>query len=122
MKGDFSNASEAFKARNPHLFGVGRLPHPVAQPAAPALESALPKRQAGARGGRRGDRRPAVTIVSFRRRLISDQDNLVAGAKALRDAIARWLNVDDADRVVRWEYGQVQTAGEEGTVVRIEIV
>lgn len=60
-----------------------------------------------------------ITIVSCRHRLLDD-DNLVAGAKPLRDAIARTFGLDDADKRIRFEYGQVLTQGEEGTVVKLE--
>ncbi len=36
-----------------------------------------------------------------------DDDNFVAGCKALRDAIAKWLGVDDGDARLRWHYGQL---------------
>lgn len=60
-----------------------------------------------------------IALISFRRREL-DRDNLIGGFKPLRDAIARWLNLDDSDRVIEWEYGQQKTSGLEGTAVRIE--
>lgn len=62
-----------------------------------------------------------VTIVSFRRRLL-DSDNHIAGCKPARDAIARTLGIDDGSEQVRWCYGQVQTDGEQGTIVKIEML
>lgn len=59
-----------------------------------------------------------VRIVSFRSRLI-DEDNLIAGAKSLRDQIAFRLGADDADPRLCWEYAQVKTTGPEGTLVVI---
>lgn len=35
-----------------------------------------------------------------------DTDNLIAGCKALRDGVALWLQVDDADPRVFWVYDQ----------------
>ena len=35
-----------------------------------------------------------------------DLDNLIGGGKAIRDQIAEWLGVDDADPRVTWEYAQ----------------
>lgn len=60
-----------------------------------------------------------VTLIRFGRKLL-DNDNLQGGFKPLRDAIARWFNLDDADTVIQWEYGQQQTAGRTGTAVRLE--
>jgi hypothetical protein len=60
--------------------------------------------------------------MSARRRLL-DEDNLVGGAKALRDAIAQLLGIDDSELGVRWHYSQaeVRTEAEEGTLVRVEV-
>lgn len=62
-----------------------------------------------------------ITITAYRRKLLDD-DNLVAGAKALRDAIATSLGVDDADTRLKWEYRQHTTEGAEGTLVTISRV
>lgn len=35
-----------------------------------------------------------------------DTDNLAGSMKAVRDALADWLRVDDATPLVRWEYAQ----------------
>lgn len=42
--------------------------------------------------------------------------------KPLRDEIARWLGLDDADDCISWEYGQHQTRGGEGVAVKVESV
>lgn len=60
-----------------------------------------------------------VEIVRYGVRAL-DEDNLIAGAKPLRDAIARSLGVDDADKRIRWRYSQVLTECSTGTLVRIE--
>ena len=60
-----------------------------------------------------------VTLISFRKRELDD-DNLIGGFKPLRDAIARWLGLDDNQRVIDWQYGQVETKGRAGTAVNIE--
>ena len=59
--------------------------------------------------------------MSARRRLL-DEDNLVGGAKWLRDAIAAHLGIDDSELGIRWHYSQaeVRTPEEEGTLVRVE--
>lgn len=38
-----------------------------------------------------------------------DEDNAIAGLKAVRDAVARWLGVDDGDPVVSWKYAQAHS-------------
>ena len=35
-----------------------------------------------------------------------DDDNLRPALKAVRDCVAAWLGVDDANPLIRWEYGQ----------------
>ena len=35
-----------------------------------------------------------------------DDDNLRMALKAVRDCVAAWLGVDDANPLIRWEYGQ----------------
>jgi predicted Fe-S protein YdhL (DUF1289 family) len=116
----FPHASESFKARNPALFGLGQLPNPVAQsnpvhePApADGRKEKGPFRMAG------GGIVLRVTLVSHRRRE-ADDDNLTAGCKHLRDAIANWFGLDDSQRVIAWQYGQVLTKGREGTSVMVE--
>jgi hypothetical protein len=50
---------------------------------------------------------PPLTITMTRvapRRL--DDDNLASGFKAVRDGIADWLEVDDGDRRLTWQYAQ----------------
>ncbi len=46
-----------------------------------------------------------VTITRIAPRAL-DTDNLVASAKAVRDAVAKWLRVDDADPSVEYCYTQ----------------
>lgn len=50
-----------------------------------------------------------------------DSDNTTSGGnKALRDAIAESLGYDDGDARIRFQYGQCETLGETGCIVRIE--
>lgn len=60
-----------------------------------------------------------VTIIRFGHKLLDD-DNLSASYKSLRDGIARSLAIDDGDHRIRFEYGQVETRGKTGTIVRME--
>jgi hypothetical protein len=69
--------------------------------------------------GRHGGVVARVAIVAFRRREL-DRDNLIGGCKALRDAIAGWLGLDDSEHVVEWTYSQHITRGQRGCAVRIE--
>lgn len=114
LKPNFDNASESFKRLNPHLFGVGAVapsqPKPGGLSPAPATD-ALEKR---------GSFSLVVSLVSFRRKLLDD-DNLSGSCKHLRDAISASLGLDDGDRRIRWEYGQVESRGKTGVAVKIEL-
>ena len=82
----------------------------------PALARRPPKRKGRAEGIRL-----RVLIISIRQRLLDD-DNLCAGAKPLRDAIAARLGVDDADKRIKWEYQQLEWTGQPATLIRFEWV
>lgn len=117
MKAEFPNASESVKRLNPHLFVGGVATHKPQ----PNTGAALGGFEAGAqRGdGGLGGRIEVGLIAATHRRL--DSDNLAAGFKPLRDAIARYLGTDDNDDAVEWQYGQVRCSGDEGTIVTIRI-
>lgn len=105
----------ALIAKRPHLAPVGALaPSKREQGSGKALDQ-KPRRFKGSKGSVV----VVVTIISCRRGEL-DSDNLVAGCKPIRDAIARSLGIDDADPRVRWEYGQCQTNGEQGCIVKLE--
>lgn len=109
------NPSESFKRRNPHLYPVGavataqRERRPIA---------ALDKKPRNLKGSASGVAL-IVTLIACRHRIL-DSDNSIAGFKALRDGIARTFGIDDGDPRIRFEYGQQQTDGEQGTIVKIE--
>lgn len=110
------NPSESFKRLNPHLYpAVGAM---VAgqpkQPQVSALEQLIQKRQKG-----KGSVEVVVTLIACRRRELDDDGN-VASQKPLRDAIAGSLGIDDADRRIRFEYGQCETRAGKGVIVKIE--
>lgn len=116
----YGRDSKSFKKLNPHLFGVVQFHTEIVQPkCAGALDSATPGKQAS--GSRVVGNRPLlrITLVGFRRRILDD-DNYCGGCKGLRDAIARWLGLDDNQKIIEWEYSQVKTNGRQGTAVRIE--
>lgn len=109
------------KLNEAQLFGVGKLEtqKPQQNPS-----TALAGKPSGQQGGlSRVDKhgpRIRVTLIRFGSKTL-DGDNLRGGGfKALRDAIARWLGLDDADDVIDWEYAQCVTRGRQGTAVRIE--
>lgn len=110
------NVSESVKRLNPDLFGLGPGETPKREPRAqPALVRHLPRKQAGAA------RVEVVVSLVVCQRTLFDSDNAVSGGcKALRDAIAESLGCDDGDKRVRWEYGQLQTSGEPGVIVKIQ--
>ena len=108
-------------ARNAGLvdpLGRVRDPEPE-QKAGRALEQGGAKPNGGERGVAGGGPWFRVTITSYRMGTL-DRDNLIGGAKALRDTIASSLGMDDKDSLIEWEYGQQQTKGKTGTVVRVE--
>ena len=111
-----NNPSESLKRRNPDLYPpVGAVATGQReQDPRPALDQ-KPKPQPRRKGGVV----VRCSLIACCHRVLDD-DNAIAGLKALRDAIARMFGLDDADGRIRFEYGQCRTDGEEGTIVRIE--
>lgn len=102
----------AVAALNPHLGAVASQVHkPTARP---ALEQDVSRGQSGSRG-----LAVVVTIIAVRN-VPCDPDNSRNGYKPLQDSIARSLSIDDGSDRIRFEYGQVVSAGAEGSIVRIE--
>ena len=66
-------------------------------------------------------RRVVVSLIALRRRPL-DPDNNAASFKALQDAIAQTLGLDDGDKRFAWQYQQMHTFGREGVLVRIEVI
>lgn len=62
-----------------------------------------------------------VVLVACRNREIDDDANVYSFVP-LRDAISKSLGLDDADKRIRFKYGQVVTNGEEGVIVKIELL
>jgi hypothetical protein len=122
FKPDEAQVSEAVRRLNPELFGLGALP--AAQPkqvVARPLGSPNEERKKVPRRVGKGSVECVVTMVRYCARLLDD-DNLAGSFKPMRDAIAKYLNVDDADPRVRWECGQVETRGAQGVSVKISRV
>lgn len=109
--------NETVKRLNPHMFGVGAVANP---------ERKRDQRSSGK--DQELGRRPSgleycVTIVSFRRKRVDGHDNLRTGAKPLVDRITETLGfASDDDPRLHWEYQQVITTGQEGTIVKIDEV
>ena len=126
--------SDATRKRNPHLFPVlGGLQTSQPEPThVPPLASSPPEQGKGPRsrptrsrrsrrGSRSGKTSVVATIIAHRRRLL-DSDNNVGSIKGVRDAVAKWIGLDDGDPRWIWEYGQIQTSGREGVSVKIEVI
>lgn len=112
----WNNVSESVRRRNPDLFGLGSVAPQERKPSAkPALDGHK-KRQPR----RKGRLAIVVTLIACRRRLCDEDNSGMGGCKALRDAIAESLGVDDGSPCIRFQYSQVHTTGNEGTIVMIE--
>lgn len=113
MNVDPNDLPEHIKRLNPHLFGLDKVEKPFTKPnLTRALDSAVSSCETGPKS-------VVISLVSYRRTRL-DNDNLAASFKPLQDCIAATLGVDDADERLRWEYGQIETRGQQGTMVKIE--
>lgn len=64
--------------------------------------------------------RLVVTLVRCAPRLIDD-DNSIASLKGVRDAVAKWLRVNDGSIDVTWRYEQRKVKrAEQGVLLRFE--
>lgn len=69
-----------------------------------------------------GKERPALPVVVLLTREAMremDTDGLAASFKGVRDQVACWLRLDDADPRVEWRYAQ-QKAKDYGVVIQVE--
>ncbi len=116
--------SESVLRLNPQLFGAGALPAAEPKPNQGRALDAGPSPRQASRGRMASGGSPLlrITLVSCRRRLITDRGNAVSGWKELQDCIARFFDLDDEDGTIQWEYGQCETQGEQETLVRIELI
>lgn len=60
-----------------------------------------------------------VTLTRLGKRLLDTGDNLNVSCKSVRDFIAAWIGVDDADGRVTWAYDQRVTKGGYGVEVTV---
>lgn len=128
---DFENASESTRRRNPELFGL--VPVQNNQPSKQAdplgnqgqicqrPESRHPGRAEAGPPKKRKRKRGSiiVTLIAHTVRFM-DGDNLQNALKAVRDAVADHVGIDDRDPVYLWKYEQMQGPGEKGVIVKIE--
>lgn len=113
LKKFFPDASQSTIAANRSV--PGRVQNPERKPASlPALVTRPQIRRGG-----KGRVVLVVQIIALRHRYADDDNIGPAGAKSLRDAIARSIGVDDGDPRIKWEYGVMQTIGPEQTIVKI---
>jgi hypothetical protein len=125
MKSDDANALIQNVLRhnpeaNPHLLGC--VSPAVAQQTPVNVSAGQDTRETESKDCMAG-RRPTVTLVSLRHRLL-DPDNLAGSTKSLQDSIADYLfpglPPGRADGLCDWSYHQIECKGQEGVVVRIE--
>ena len=70
------------------------------------------RRKTGSPKGNIRDRAPLITItMTAHIPSRMDSDNLANALKPVRDELADWIGIDDADGRIRWECGQVETRG-----------
>jgi hypothetical protein len=115
---EIPQGSNSFRKLNPHLFALGAVEIPERKQS----ENTALERHAPAEQKRKSRLQVRVTIVGYRRRIIDDDNFSSGGNKALRDAIAEEVGIDDGDPRIKFEYGQIETRGTEGTSVMIEIL
>lgn len=104
--------------------GVGEQPPRPLDRTSPAKQGGegsveKPKGQRARRSRvRSGDVGVRVTLIAVRQKRLDD-DNLAGGFKALRDAIAESLGIDDGDERIEWIYRQQVGPKPHGTIVMI---
>ena len=78
------------------------------------LDKGIKKRKAS-----KGSVAVLVTCITCRSRE-ADDDNAISSIKPLRDAIAESLGIDDGDKRIKFQYGQCESRGQQGVIVKIE--
>ena len=90
----------------------------AAQTVKPTTPKALVRREPIRKGNKSGVV-VCVDLIAARHRVCDDDGN-EGSLKWLRDAIAESIGLDDGDPRIHWRYGQIQTQGSVGVIVRIE--
>jgi len=117
MKLDEITGSKSFLARNATLLAA--LAAGAAARAEPGRRSQSPNCRLDRPTPRLGY---CVTIIQCRHRLLDAHDSLPFSVKPLVDCVTEWLGyASDSDPALRWEYGQIETKGQEGVIVRIQL-
>lgn len=93
----------------------------------PEQDSGKPQGNAGRKTRGKGSvgKRGRIILIACRNRELENDHNLSYSFKFIQDAIADsllpGLPAGRADSYFRWEYGQVETRGQQGTIVKIEV-
>lgn len=119
-----ANVSEAVRKLNPHLFGVALISAAKSEreQERALVGETLPAKTGRARVGKGNGPIVRVQIILCGSGPARDSDNLAISYKQIRDAIAASLNLDDADSWIDWEYSQVRTRGQRGTILKLELI
>lgn len=122
-KGYHQQPDGSWSKANPVLGGLETGKHTQQTRALEPKAQTQRKRSPGSKA-RRVRHRPAEVVVTMVAHIprYFDDDNLAGALKPVRDEIADWLGIDDADGRVRWECGQVETQGAVGVMVKVERV
>ena len=118
-KFEIRNCSPAVQRLNPHLFG-GAVDSRTASGAKPKR-----RRESENRGVETAAPSPrlCITLVQYRRKLLDGHDSLAFAVKPTVDLITEHLGfTSDSDPRLRWQYGQVETKGKEGIMVKFELL
>lgn len=121
---DLQKLAQRHPARNRHLLGAAQLSCPHGQQAAPPTLERKSSREKSALSRVVGRRAPVlrITIIAFQDR-ITDRDNFIGGAKFLRDAVANYFGMDDAEGAgIEWRYEQVKTKLAPHTAVLVRLL
>jgi len=110
----FPNAKESFIRLNLDGDGVGAVSPSVSQSVGRERATTTHSNQ------ERIPFRVVVSLINFRR-VELDFDGLVGAFKHIQDAVSKSLHLDDGDKRLKWQYQQLQTSGEEGVLVRVEL-
>lgn len=111
--------SKAVLDRSPEMRAYLGLGPVEAKKPKPTASQALVRSDEKQQGGKKF---MVVSLVQFRKSLLDDHDNARAACKPIVDAIAASLGVDDGDRRIKWQYGQIETRGEQGVMLKIELI
>ena len=100
---------------------IGELPAAVAEPRQlETLVTKAPRKKRGTGGMGRSLAPVARVCIIVQRHRLLDSADFTGGIKGIQDAIATSFGGSDADSRILWEYSQIRTNGQQGTIVKIE--